>query len=174
MSSALNYRHQKVKVLPALQSDPHKRKTTALLLHHIIRQTFMHHRGSTLSLVCFMYWDYKGKFEPNISCWQKNSAHTKLYIFQLKNNYSSSEPFVSVCFVFLTKRGGPFITMNGVRQCEFSLYYTSPYSGTVSITGSLALRQWWFVGYDLWFVVSGKQTCTVWVNFPVCKSVGTL
>lgn len=157
-------------VVPTFQSDPRSRETTALILlhHHIILRTptVMHHPGSTLSLICFMKRDYKGKSEPNISRWQKYSAHTKVYIFLLKNNYSSSKPFVSACFV-LTKRGGPFITMNGGRHCEFSRYCTSAYSATVNAAGSLALRRWWFVVYDLWFFGLGKQTCPACVNISL-------
>ena len=150
-------------VRSALQSDSSGEDATTriLLLHHVIQgtPTSMHHLGSTLSLMCFMKRDYKGKSEPNISRWQKYSAHTKVYIFRLKNNYSSSKPFVSACFVVLTKRGGPFITMNGGRRCEFSPYCTSAYSAaTVSpAAGSLAVRRWWFVVYDLWFLGHGNK-----------------
>lgn len=69
-----------------------------LLLRHIILGTpnFMHHVGSTLSLMCFMKRAYKGKSEPNISHWREMlCTHTKVYIFLLKNNYSPSRPFVS-------------------------------------------------------------------------------
>lgn len=141
-------------MLATLQSEAHRKETTIviLFLHHIILQTptFMHHRGSTLSLMWFMKRDYKGKSEANISHWQKYAAYTKV-IFQLKNNYSSSKPFVSMCFVVLTKRRGPFITMNGGRHCGFLLYYTSAYSATVSAA--------WIFGFDtvvicgVWFMI---------------------
>lgn len=112
-------------MLSALQSDSHRKEITTLimLLHHILQTpTFMHHLGSTLSLRCFVRWDYEGKSEPNISCWQKYSAHTKVYIFQLKNNYSSSIPRVFACFIVLTKKGGPFIIMNGRSHWIFSVF----------------------------------------------------
>lgn len=131
-------------MLSTLLSDPHRKKTTTLILffHNIILRTpaFMHHLGSTLSLMCFIKRDYKGKSEPNISRWQKYSAHTKVYIFRLKNNYSSSKPHVSACFVVLTKREGPFITMNESRlnfRCALA------YSATVATS----------LAYDLWFMI---------------------
>lgn len=156
-------------MLSALQSDSHRKETTTLimLLHHILQTpTFMHHLGSTLSLRCFVSWDYEGKSEPNISCWQKYSAHTKVYIFQLKNNYSSSNPCVFACFVVLTKRGG---TIHHYEWKE-SLYFQciSAYSATVSTAGSLAFRRWWFAVYDLWFFVLGKQI------FPACEYISLL
>ena len=130
-------------VRSALQSDSSGEDATTriLLLHHVIQgtPTSMHHLGSTLSLMCFMKRDYKGKSEPNISRWQKYFAHTKVYIFRLKNNYSSSKPFVSACFVVLTKRGGPFITMNGGRRCN------QPQS--------VLLDLWLRDGGDLWFKI---------------------
>lgn len=137
-----------------------------LLLRRIILRTpgIMHHLGSALSLMYFMKRDYKGKSEQNISRWQKYSAHTKVYIFQLKNNYSSSEPFVCACFVVLTKRKGPFITMNGGRHCESSPYCTWGYSATARAAESSAQRRWWFAAHDLWFCRLRKQTCPACVN----------
>lgn len=45
--------------------NPRRKETTTviLLLHHIILRTptVMHHLGSTLSLICFMKKDLKGK-----------------------------------------------------------------------------------------------------------------
>ncbi len=171
MLSIIDVKRSRCSILHSNQMQA-ERKRPVRRCHVILgTPTFMHHLGSTLSLMCYMKRDYKGKSEPNISHWQKYSAHTKVYIFQLKNNYSSSEPFVCACFVVLTKRGGPFITMNGGRRCEFSLYCTSAYSATVSVAGSLALKRWWFVVCDLWFFELGKQTCPAWVNISLWELV---
>lgn len=130
----------------------------ALLLRHIIlgTPTFMHHVGSTLSLMRFMKRAYKGKSEPNISRWREMlCTHTKVYIFPLKNNYSLSRPFVSGRF---DKARG---TIHHYEWKETLWIFSVLY---FSIFRSLALRRWWFVVYDLWFFGLGKQTCPACVN----------
>lgn len=95
----------------------------------------------------------KGKCKPNISCWQKYSAHAKV-IYRLTNNYSSSKPFVSVWFVVLTKRGGPFITMNGGRHRIFTVLCFSIFSRS-QCCRILGLRTVVICG--LWFMILWPQ-----------------
>ena len=149
--------------------------TTLIMLLHTVDQiilqtpTFMHHLGSTLSFMCSMKRDYKGKSELNISRWQKHSAQKKV-IFLLKNNYSSWKPFVSVRFVVLTKWGVPFITMNGGRHWTALYFSIFSHSHCFRTFGLETVVICGFMIYGS-LGLENKQTCTACVNISLLKKL---
>lgn len=103
-----------------------------------------------------------------ISHTEGNALHTQ------RSTYSHSKAithhqgrFVSVRFVVLTKRVGPFITVNGdtVYFQHTVLQHIQPQSALLN----LWLQDWWFVVYDLWFFGLGKQTYPACVNISARK-----
>lgn len=73
--------------------------------------------------------------------------HNSLHI-PAQKQLLTIKAFVCLCFVVLTKRKGPFITMNGGRHHEFLPYCTLAYSATFSVPGF-----WISDGGDLWFMI---------------------
>lgn len=129
-----------------LHSAQYKEATTLiLLLHHIILRTptVMHHLGSALSCICFMKRDYEGKSEPNISPWQKYSAHTKVYIFLLKKQLLIIKAFCLRVLCFDKERGSIHHYEWRDTVWIFTVLYLSIFSHS---------QRCWIFG-DLWFMI---------------------
>lgn len=126
---------------------------------------------------CFMRWKkWGGGGEPNSSHWWECSAHTKVYTFQLRNNYSTSLAFVFFCALCCSDEQeggvGPFITADGggrgwiCTPFNFGKFKKMPPTSPWLL---LLLDVWLWVGGDLWFLIYdlwdfGQQTCPPTVN----------